>query len=188
MENMPPKSVYRHASEAGPVVALPLLVAAASMLLVNKFSAITVLMIPALVSVPFLLYRLMGRLASSGAGYGTYWPLWLFGIYSFIFATLICALASALYLVFIEPAFIVTYFNNALQGLEAMSGQSGAPDFSTQIEVLRSAIERRMLPSSMELVASMSWLSAFGGAVLSAVVARVFVTLKARRDRVAAMP
>lgn len=180
MENSQPKSIYRNAAEAGPVVALPLVVVAVSILLVNKLPGMSFLALPALIVVPFLLYRLMGRLSSRYPQYSSYWPLWLFGIYSFIFATLICALLAAVYLVFVEPAFISTYFHNALDALESLSAEPASPDFSAQAEVIRSAIDRRMLPSSMELVASMSWLCAFGGAVLSAALARLYVTVRSR--------
>lgn len=171
------KSVYACAAEAGPLMSLPLVAVAASVLLSNRVPGLGILALPSLLAAPFLLASLMKRVAADRPSYRSFFPLWLFGIYSFIFATLICALLSALYLVFIEPGFVGTYFSNAVSAMEEASRQSQGVDFSRQAEVFRAAVDNRLLPSPMELVASMSWLSAFTGSVLSALVARVVVSI-----------
>ncbi len=176
------KSVYAYAAEAGPLMSLPLIVVALSMLLANKVPGAGMLALPALVAAPFVLWRLMRRVASGNQEYMSFFPLWLFGIYSMIFATLICAFFSAMYLVFVEPGFVASYFDNAISALNVALQASSGVDFSHQIEVLQAAVDNRLLPSSMELVASMSWLSAFTGSVLSAVVARATVLMRGRRS------
>ena len=177
------KSVYAYAAEAGPLMSLPLIVVALSMLLANKVpGGRNALRFLALVAAPFVLWRLMRRVASGNQEYMSFFPLWLFGIYSMIFATLICAFFSAMYLVFVEPGFVASYFDNAISALNVASQASSGVDFSHQIEVLQAAVDNRLLPSSMELVASMSWLSAFTGSVLSAVVARATVLMRGRRS------
>ena len=58
------KSVYAYAAEAGPLMSLPLIVVALSMLLANKVPGAGMLALPALVAAPFVLWRLMRRVAS----------------------------------------------------------------------------------------------------------------------------
>lgn len=174
MEASQSKSVYRYAADAGPWLALPLLIVAFSILLVNQIPSISILGLPAFAAVPFLLFRLMRRMALSSPAFSSFYPLWLFGIYSFIFATIICAFCSAVYLLAVEPDFLSTYFTNALQALRQMADKPGAPDLSSQIQIISQAIDRHMIPSPMELVAAMSWLCTFSGAVLSAFLARIF--------------
>ena len=81
-----------------------------------------------------------------------------------------------------RAGFVASYFDNAISALNVASQASSGVDFSHQIEVLQAAVDNRLLPSSMELVASMSWLSAFTGSVLSAVVARATVLMRGRRS------
>ena len=166
------RSVYRYAADAGPILAAVYCIFAASILLINRFPEIGILTLPTAISIPFVLAWLMRKLAASRPDLSGFFPLWLFGIYTSIFATLICALLSALYLIFIDPAFVATYFRNAAESLQTISSESGSADLSRQAEIIRTAIDRRLLPSPMELVAAMSWLAAFGGSVMAAVAAR----------------
>lgn len=168
------KSIYLYAAEAGPLMSIPLMAVAASVLLANKVPMIGVIALPALLLAPLLLFRQMKRVVAEAPGYAGFYPLWLFGIYTMLGATLICSLASTLYLMFVEPTFISTYFDNAIASLRTLSEQPGGEDFARQADVIATVRERKLLPSMQELVASMGWLSAFTGAIVSAVVARLF--------------
>ncbi len=175
MADEKPKSVYLYAAEAGLLMSLPLITVAASVLLANKLPMIGVIAFPALMLAPALLFMQMKRVAVETPSYCSFYPLWLFGIYTMLGATLICSLAATLYLMFVEPTFISTYFDNAISSMQTLAMQPGGEGFAEQVDFFVTAKERRMLPSVDELVASMGWLSAFTGAVIAAVVARCFV-------------
>lgn len=174
------KSIYRFAAEDGPIISIPLIVVAFSILLSTSIPAITILAIPALASLPFLLFSRMKRLALQVPPYAAFFPQWLFGIYAGIFATLICALLAAIYLIFIDPSFPADYFRNAAAALDEIS-RSQSADLSLHADNLRRAAEMHLLPSPMELVAAMSWLSAFSCSLVSAFVARASISLALRK-------
>lgn len=168
------KSVYLYAAEAGPVMSLPLMAVAASVLLANRLPMVGVVALPALMLAPVLLFRQMKRVVAESPQYAGFYPLWLFGIYTMLGATLITSLVATLYLMFVEPTFISTYFDNAIASLRELSARPGGEELARQADFFATARDRRLLPSMQELVASMGWLSAFTGAVVSAVVARLF--------------
>lgn len=184
MESSPkPKTIYRLAAEDGPWLALPMMAVAFSILLSNQWPAIAMLAYPALLLFPALMVRRMRRVADGHPAYASFYPLWLFGIYAGIFATLLCSLAAAVYIIFFDPSFVADYFDNCARTLRELSAQSPSGDFSRQADIIASAKSRHLLPSPMELVSSMGWLAAFTSSILAAAAARFTLARRARRSQ-----
>jgi len=164
-----PKSIYLFAAEAGSYLGIYLTVISATLLLANKFPALPLVALPLVIGLPFFAAWLMNSIANAEPRYRRLSALWVAGIYSFIFGTLICALFSALYLVFIEPDFLYTYFRNSIETIS----QAGVSSPLADIDTMRMALDSHMLPTPMQFVISMSWSSCFFGSVLSLPLAAI---------------
>lgn len=158
-----PKSVYAYAGEAGIYLGMFLSAISFSFLLSNKLAAASLLAFPLVIALPFFAGWLLNAVAKAEPLYRKFSALWVAGIYSFIFGTLICALLSALYLLFIEPDFFHTYVSNSIKVLKESEAQIPMANAS----LLESALEQGAIPSPMTFVFSMSWLTCFLGSMLS---------------------
>lgn len=175
---MDTKSVYKYAAESGVPVGLYLICISTCFLLSLKVGLLQMLILPLVIGFPFLLGYRMKRLANMEPQYNRFYPLWLFGIYSVIFGTLICMLYSSLYLVFIDPSFISNYVAESIEGIKALPSSE---HYEATIEVLQKAIDSHMLPSGTQFVTSMGWFTAFGGAMMSLVLALVISRMSAKK-------
>ena len=86
------KSVYKYAAEAGVPMGLYLTAMSACLLLSLRLPQLPVLMFPLLFGLPFFTAWLLRRIASDAPHYNKVSALWLAGIYTFIFGSLICCL------------------------------------------------------------------------------------------------
>ncbi len=161
------KSVYKYAAEAGLPIGIYLIGMSACVLFSLSMPALPMLVPLLALGFPVLLGYYMKRSA-----------LWLFGIYSVIFGTLICSLFSALYLVVINPGFIASYVSTTLSTIEASPVAAEYVDMTT---VMRSALESRRLPSGMQFVTTIGWFSCFVGSMLSMLLAGILSASKKRK-------
>lgn len=120
--------------------------------------------LPALAAVPVVLIVMMRSLLRQRPDLARFSPLWLFGIYCFIFASLICSLFTGCYLIFVEPHFLSTSLSNAVAGIKAAGLEA---EFSSQILMMETAIEKKAIPAPMQFVSSMAWTTCFFGSMLS---------------------
>lgn len=164
------KSVYKYAAEAGVPLGLYLTLISGCFLLSVKYEFLSMLIFPLVIVFPFVLGGFMRRLARVEPAYARFSPMWLFGIYSVLSGTLICALFSALYLMFVDPSFMVVYVENAIATIEAspMAGQ-----YASTVDMMRQAIDNHMLPSGLQLVTTMGWFTCFSGSILSLFLALI---------------
>lgn len=162
------KSVYKYAAEAGVPVGLYLTLMSACLLFSVKIDFTLTLLLPLVVLFPFYLGYFMRRIGKLEPGFMKFSSLWLSGIYSVIFGTLICMLFSGLYIVFVEPGFVGAYFSKMIEAVE-MSPM--AESYESSVEVMRNAMETRMLPSGMDFVTTMGWFTCFSGSIVSLILA-----------------
>lgn len=167
---MQKKSIYKYASEAGVPVGLYLTLMSACLLLSVRIPALPMFLLPLCIGFPFVLWVSMKKIAREEPSYNKFSSLWLGGIYSVIFGTLICMFISALYLVLIEPNFIGLYINNALTAIE----NSGMYDqYEAAVAMMHKAIEAHILPSGFEFLTMMAWTTCFFGSLLSLCLALI---------------
>lgn len=172
------KSVYKYAAEAGLPVGLYLIVISTCFLYGLHEPMLQTLVLPMLIVFPFLMAFMMKRLAKACPAYNRFSPLWLFGIYSVIFGTLICMLFSMLYVIFIDPGFIAAYAQSMLNELEAMPASE---KYASTIDVIRYAIESHQLPSGPKFVTTMGWFTCFSGSILSLILALIISRSSSRK-------
>ena len=165
---MQKKSIYKYASEAGLPAGLYLTLMSACVLLSIKLPALPVLLLPLTLGFPFLLWYLMKRIVKSEPAYNKFASIWLGGIYTVIFGTLICLFLSAVYVRIFEPNFVWLYFSNAIAAVES---SPMAAEYTRTIALMKEAMDARLLPTSFEFLTTMAWFTCFAGSVLSLVLA-----------------
>ena len=165
---MQKKSIYKYASEAGVPAGLYLTVMSACMLLSIKLPMLPVLLLPLALGFPILLWALMRKISREEPSYNKFSSLWLGGIYIVIFGTMICMFLSAIYITVFEPSFVHQYVTNALDAVES-SPMAG--EYESSIMLMRNAMEAHILPSGLEFLTTMGWLTCFMGSILSLVLA-----------------
>lgn len=159
-------SVYYQAANFGLSFGLLLTLASGCFIMMQRLPSLSVIIsVILIVCIPVYLYRGMIRLCRKNEIFSRFVTLWVFGIYSFIFATLICALITAFYLIIFEPTFIYDSMNSAIASLKSIPAAD--IEYSSQIDIMQKAVDRHLLPSPMEFVISMSWTSCFFGSMLS---------------------
>lgn len=167
---MQKKSIYKYASETGLPAGIYLSAMSACLLLSVKIQILPMLLLPLALGFPFVLWFLMKKIAREEPSYNKFSSLWLGGIYTVIFGTLICMFLSALYIVFVEPNFVNLYINNALIAVES---SPVASEYESSISLMREAINAHLLPSGLEFLTSMAWFTCFFGSILSLFLALI---------------
>lgn len=175
---MQKKSIYKYASEAGLPAGLYLSLMSACVLMSVKIPFLPLLLLPLCVGFPFMLWMLMKRIMKSEPAYGKFSSLWLGGIYTVIFGTLICMFLSASYIVFVEPNFVNLYVGNALSALESSAMSA---EYESSIALMQEAMEAHILPSGLEFITTMAWFTCFCGSIISLVLA-LFMSRVSKRS------
>ncbi|MDE5874578.1 MAG: DUF4199 domain-containing protein, partial [Muribaculaceae bacterium] len=160
---------------AGLPVGIYLTVMSACLLLSLRIPSLPLLLLPLAIGFPFFIGYLMELIARDQPAYRKVATLWLGGIYMVIFGTLICALLSALYIKFIDPAFVYSYVSNAIVTIEE---SAMAPQYASTLNIMHQAIENHMLPNGMEFVSSLAWSTCFIGSILSLLIALILAKRK----------
>lgn len=165
---MQKKSIYKYASEAGVPMGLYLTIMSACMLLSVKVSILPLLLLPLSLGFPAVIWMVMRRIVQLEPSYNKFSSMWLGGIYTVIFGTLICMFLSGLYLCFVEPNFVSLYVNNALEAVEL---SPMAAEYEASIRMMREAMDAHILPSGMEFLSTMAWFTCFCGSIVSLLIA-----------------
>lgn len=161
------KSVYKYAAEAGVPVGLYLSLLSALMIMGVKHPEFSTVSFILLLLFPLCLVWQMRKMGKSEPSYMKFSSLWLCGIYSVIFGTLICMLLTASYIIFLDPGFIRECWLNAIEAIET---SPLADNMSATAEMLKS-VDSRQLPSVTDYVTGMGWMTCFAGSVISLVLA-----------------
>lgn len=167
---MQKKSIYKYASEAGLPAGLYLTIMSFCVLLSVKLPALPLLLFPLMLGFPVMLWILIRKISREEPSFTKFSTLWLGGIYTVIFGSLICTFLSALYVVFFEPNFVNLYVANAIAAVENSAMGS---EYSSSIDLMQSAMEAKILPSPLEFLTSMAWFTCFVGSLLSLVIALI---------------
>ena len=181
---MQKKSIYKYASEAGVPVGLYLTLMSACFLMSLKVPTLPVLILPLAIGFPFILWAFMAKICREEPSYNKFSSIWLGGIYTVIFGTLICMFLSAVYIFVFEPGFVGRYISNAIATLEASPVSS---EYQASITLMKEAMEAHILPSSFEFLTTMGWFTCFSGCLISLVIAAFMVRKKRSVSRSASV-
>ncbi len=174
------KSIYKYAAEAGVPIGMYLTLMSACLLMSLRIEILSMLVFPLMACFPIVLGMTMKRIATREPAYMKVSALWLGGIYTVIFGTLICSLFSGVYLLFIDPGFVNSYFDHAITTIES---SPMAVEYEATTDLMREAMDAHILPTGMEFVSTMGWITCFAGSILSLVLSVIIVkTGKKRRE------
>lgn len=171
------KSIFTYAAESGVGAGVGMSLMAVCLFLSMKAPWLSTAILLLGAGVIVFISIGMRRICRRDAGCRTVSALWLYGIYTTIFGTLIAALFSTVWLIFIDPAFLYTYFQWAYGQLSA-TGSSPAEQ-----EIFRKAIEAKLYPSTSTFVSTMMWLTASFGSLLSLPFAALNLRYEAGRRK-----
>ena len=167
---MQKKSIYTYAAEAGVPAGLYLTVMSACLLLSVRIPDTIMLLVPLGVGFPFFLWLLMKKISKAEPSYLKFSSLWLGGIYTVIFGTLICMLLSGLYVVLVEPGFVHMSISNAINTIET---SPVAAEYEPTLVLMKEAVAAHLLPSGLEFLMTMAWFTCFTGSILSLVISLI---------------
>lgn len=157
-------SVFSLAASSGIPVGLYLcLMSFCQMASVNSSSGNFVFM-GMFLAFPFILYLFMKRMVRTHPAFSKMMAVWVYGIYTVIFGTLICALFTACYIYFIYPDFLSDMADQHLTLIKSHPRGTLSASTVSYFEDL-DAIYRHIPP--MQFVAAMGWATAFYGCVIS---------------------
>lgn len=173
---MQKKSIYKYAAEAGVPTGFYLCAMSACILMSVRIPVLPVLLFPLVIGFPVYLWFIMKKISLAEPAYKKFSSLWLGGIYTVIFGTLICMLFSALYIRFFEPDFVNQYVTNAISAIES---SPAASEYESALTLMHDAVEAKVLPTGFQFITTMAWFTCFAGSMLS--LALAFIVSKTGR-------
>lgn len=162
------KSIFKYSSELGLPMGLYFFAISASLLASVHVNTTILLLFPLALGWPVILFLLMRNVWKKAPHYRTTGAMWLTGIWICIFGALICAILSAAWILLFEPDFLQLYLNQCLNIASSSSLPEQYSDMTSQIKTM---VDAGHIPSPMQWVFSMIWLTAFTGAIISLIVA-----------------
>lgn len=176
---MDAKNIYSTAARLGVPFGAYLSALSAAMVFSDQSQVLPVVALAMMVCLPMALYR-MQRRSHILDPVTPYAGIWLLGMVTLIFASLICAMVSYVLITTMRPDFI----NEQMQA--AINVYSATPELrdSQLVEAMRTVQKENLLPTPIEYVIQMFWMTSFSGSMLSAFTALLAVKLPHRQRRV----
>lgn len=169
-------SVYRRGADDGFWLGIYL-----SVLIILCFSSVNMplLSFPAMIlglGVPAMIYFFLKRGFAADGGKSIFSALWLQGICTFFFGSLIMALTVYIYLRFVNP----TYFPDGVGSLIEMYDQAGVDD--STYELLTQMKKNNIYPTAGQTAVELIWATVFTGSLLSMLLTFIIRTFNKRKD------
>ncbi len=172
------KSVFKRGADDGLWAGIYLSVLVIALLLSIKSLLAGMLGLVMAVCVPVTTYMLLRRAYRTDYGTTRFSELWMQGICTFFFGSLIMAVALYIFLEFIEPGYIYAVVGQAVETYRAV----GSPEAVEFADMLQKLVDGKMLPSPIMVAVDMIWTVSFTGSVLSLLLSLIVraVPLKKR--------
>lgn len=164
------KSVYRYGAEYGLFIGLYLTIMSASMLAFPYMPDAILLFYMMGIGLPIIIFIMFRRLLSVDGNFANYSSLFMFGSTAFFCGAMICGALTAGYMILFSPNHIYEYVEMVISTLENSPLKS---EYVNEIEMTRSMISKRELPSPIEYVFSMMWLTILCGSLMSMILAPI---------------
>jgi len=123
-------------------------------------------------AVPFVLFGLLRRHFRDTDCRASFSEVWMHGIMIFLCGSLILALATFVYLKFIDPGFIYRETARLVEAYRSLDSEMAAGMAGT----LSDALHTHSLPSAIQCAISFMWLGGFSGSMLSLIEAALIKT------------
>lgn len=121
------------------------------------------------IAVPFFIYFFLRRSYRADNFKTSFSGLWLHGICIFFFGSLLAALTAYVYLKFINPAYITTIVDLAIE----IYGSVDTADAHQMVELLEKAKQSHILPTAGGTAVQLIWMGVFSGSLLSMILSAI---------------
>ena len=179
MDNTP--TTYRSVYNIGATNGITIGVLLAAMFLMQSYGLhnFVLLIIGDLLmlAVPFVAYRLLVRDHDRYSYMRSVSAVWLDGIVTFICGSIILALVMYMFLRFLQPGFTAEQISNVANLYRELKTSQG----DAMAKALEQLVATHQVPSPIQLAFSMLWLTSFGGAMLSMVLALIIRYITRRK-------
>lgn len=173
------RSIFQCAAQWGLPFGLYLACTAVVSIFADYFAPLNVLFFVLVLATPVVVYHFQRRKFIEDNGFSEYSALWMLGIMLFILGLLISSLVAYLVLQYGRPGFI---YEQAQSAIDIYSTMPEMRD-SEVVKSLQLMVDKRILPTPIEMVFTMFWLVSSLGSLTSAVtaaIARGPITLRNR--------
>lgn len=177
MESDNRKSVYRYGAEYGRYMGIYLMVLSACFIGSSRLPVLCLVMAMLLPVFPVIIYIQLRNIYREAPYNRTFSALWTAGIMTTLCGSLICALATAAWLIFVQPDFFADYLRTAIQTIQLSEMKA---DYQAETEMMKQALESGTSPSAMQFVLSMVWSTVFLGSIVSMVCSWVLIMRERR--------
>lgn len=168
------KSVYRRAADSGWIFGVYLSVTSMLSLLSTQITIFGIITLIMMIGVPFLLFVFLRKMFIEEMGTSKFSALWMYGILLFLFGSLIAGLVTYIYLQYINPTYM---YDTLVQTLNLLKS-SPIPDAKDMINIIQTFIDKKLIPSPIEVVMQMIWLTTLTGSFLSIIVSGIVHMIK----------
>ena len=163
----PTRSIFQCASQWGVPFGLYLSCAAVTSIFADYFAPLNLLFFLLVLATPAVVYYFQRRKYIDDNGFTEYSALWMLGIMLFILGLLISSVIAFLVMQYGRPDFIYEQAQKAIQVYSEMPEMRD----SELVKSLQLMVDRKILPSPIEMVFTMFWLVSFVGSIVSAITA-----------------
>ncbi len=166
------ESIFKYAARCGLPMGAFLSVMSVAMVFSDRVPFLSIFVLTLLLGTPFLVYRLLRARYVSDNGITDFSSLWMIGILTFIYGSLICTAVTYALLQWLRPDFFYDMAQMVIDQYKKV------PAASEMVDVLTKALDNGLLPSTIEFLFQMFWLTSFLGSLLSAIVTLVVRSVK----------
>lgn len=173
------KTLYRRAADDGLIFGIYITILSILSMLSTTIELLSIPVLLMIAGVPAIIFIFLRKMYVSEFGLSRFSALWMLGILIFIFGSLICGMATYIYLQYIEPNYIYSTMQKALE-----LAQSNPDKNSDVANILQEAIKQKMIPSPIQVVMQMIWFTALTGSILSAILSSIVRATKVKTTNI----
>lgn len=175
------KGVFIRSAHFGLPMGLLLSVLSVVMVYTDKHPMLAMASLLLFALVPVTTLACQWRYRNEQQGLVDFSGLWLMGILMMIYGTIICSLVTYLLMTYARPGVIYDQTKVFLDAYANVPKAQNDPAMQQMLDVVRKAYDTKMLPSPIEYVSEMFWVTTFFGSMVSLVTAFIAKKLPLRK-------
>lgn len=166
------ESIFKYAARCGLPMGGYLSLMSVSMIFSDKLPLLSLVVLVMLIFTPVLIYKLLRARYVADSCTTDFSSLWMIGILTFIYGSLICTAVTYALLEWMRPDFFYDMAQLVIDQYKTM------PAAKEMVDTLRTIVDKGLLPSTLEFLFQMFWLTSFLGSLVSAIVAVIVRKIK----------
>lgn len=175
----PKKTIFQRAAEWGIPFGLYLACAAVASIFTDWFPPLSIIFWLMVLAIPVVVYYFQRRKFKEDDGFTEFSALWMMGILLFILGGIIASFIAYLVFQYGRPEFL---YDMGRIILETNQKTPGIVD-QTTADVIKDLVDKRLMPTPIDMVFSMFWFLTFGGSLVSALTAIIARSTPVRRRK-----